>query len=482
MPLIVGLDIGTQSLKAVVCGDDLRVLGEASVSYPIAYPRPGWAEQDPHVWERAAGPAIAAALAAAGRAARDVAALGVAGQLDGCVPVDAAGAALGPCLIWLDRRATGHLPALPADFSATTGQVADAGHMAAKMRWLDEHRPGAARFHQPVSYLVERLAGVAVIDHALASTTMLYDLGTRAWAPRLLDAFAVDAARLPAIADAAAPAGALHAAGAALTGLRSGIPVAVGTGDDFATPLGAGLVAPGRIACVVGTAEVVGAISGTAILDPGGLVETHAYPTGAWFVENPGWMSGGALAWLGELLGEPDAAALDAAAAAVAPGADGLTFLPALSGAMTPEWHAGARGALYGLTPAHGRGHVARALLEAMAHACRDVIERLGALGLPAGEVLLLGGGGASRPWAHIRADVTGVPHAIAARSDTCAVGAAILAAVAAGAAPDLAAAAAHAPPPAEVIDPDPRARAAHDDAYRRYRALFEALRPLFAC
>jgi xylulokinase len=473
---VVGIDIGTQSLKAVVV-DGGAVRGEAAVAYGVRYPRPGWAEQDPRCWEDALAPAIGRALAAAAIHADAVRGLGIAGQLDGCVAVDGDGAPRGPCLVWLDRRAD--LPALPAGFAAITGQVADGGHMAAKIRWLAANAPGAARYHQPVSFLVERLTGAAVMDHALASTTMLYDLAARVWSPPLLAAFGVDAHALPAIADATAVAGALHAAGAALTGLPVGTPVAVGTGDDFATPLGAGLIAPGRVACVIGTAEVVGALADRPVIDAGALVETHAYPAGGWFVENPGWMSGGALTWLAEILGVADPSDLDAAAAAVPAGADGLVFLPALSGAMAPAWRPGARGAFYGLTPGHSRGHLVRAVLEAMAFACRDVVVRLRSLGVAADEVLLLGGGGQSRTWAQIRADVLAVPHAVAARADTCAVGAAALAAVAAGVAPDLPRAIAHAPP-AAIVRPRPGQRAACDDAHARYRALFAALEPMF--
>jgi xylulokinase len=328
---------------------------------------------------------------------------------------------------------------------------------------------------------------------------MLWDLAAGAWSGPLCEAFAIDPLRLPQIAPAHAVAGALTDDGAALTGLRAGTIVAVGTGDDFATPLGAGVVAPGTVACVLGTAEVVGALHPAPILDDARLVETHAYPGSEpardpggtpresreraqgsiFFVENPGWLAGGAITWLCDLLGDTPAG-LDRAAAEVAPGADGLTFLPALGGAMAPAWHAGARGAFYGLTPAHGRGHVARAVLEACAFASRDVIDRLAALGVATDRVLLLGGGASSALWARIRADVTGRPHAIAARTDTCAIGGALCASVAAGVHPDVIAAASCAPPPASVVEPDPAARAACDEAHGRYRRLFDSLRPLF--
>ncbi|HEU5057813.1 MAG TPA: FGGY family carbohydrate kinase [Kofleriaceae bacterium] len=479
---MVGVDIGTQSLKVVVADGALAVRGQAARAYPFDLPRPGWAQQDVALWEAALAPAVAEALARAGVAPAAVEAVGVAGQLDGCVAVDGGGEPLGPCLIWLDRRAEREMPELPADFRRRTGLVADPGHMAAKIRWLKRNAMGlaGARFHQPVSYLVERLTGRAVLDHGLASTTMLYGLARRAWEADLLAAFEIDPSSLPDIDSAAARAGVLNAAGAAMTGLPAGVPVAVGTGDDFATPLGAGIVAPGEVACVLGTAEVVGGLCERPVIDPGGLVETHGYATAGYFVENPGWLSGGAVAWLRGLLGAASDAELDGWAAPVAPGADGVTFLPALSGAMAPEWHAGARGCFYGLSGAHGRGHLARALLEGCAFAMRDVIDRLDELGVPTGSVVLIGGGSKSRVWSQIRADLLGRPVAVSQVPDACPLGAALLAAAAAGAIPDLAAAADRAEAARRTVDPDLGRRAAYDDAYRRYRDLFTALRPLF--
>jgi xylulokinase len=479
---IVGIDVGTQSLKAVVLGDDLAVLGEAACAYAVDHPRPGWAQQDPVAWEDALAPAIAGALERAQLPPAAVAALGVAGQLDGCVAVNAGGEPLGPCLIWMDRRAERELPELPADFRARTGLTADPGHMAAKIAWLRRHAHGlsGARFHQPVSYLVERLCGESVMDHGLASTTMLYHLTRRDYDAELLGCFGIDRAELPRLAAASDRAGDLTAAGAALCGLPAGIPVAVGTGDDFATPLGAGVVAPGVIACVLGTAEVVGGLCERVVVDATGLVETHAFAAPGFFVENPGWLSGGAVAWLRALIGAASDEALDAWAEAAPPGADGVTFLPALSGAMAPEWVPSARGCFYGLSAAHERGHLARALLEGCAFAMRDVVDRLIALGVPADAVLLVGGGARSRTWSRIRADLLGRPVELSAVVDACPVGAAMLGAVAAGLSPDPAAAAARSAGARETVEPDARRRAAYDEAYARYRDLFESLRPLF--
>ncbi len=484
--LLVGIDLGTQTLKAVVCDEALAVRGAHAVAHPTSYPAPGCAEQDPDVWLAALAPAVGGALAAAGATPDDVAALSITGQLDGCVAVDAGGAPLHPALIWQDRRAVAETAAAdPRVVFELTGQVADPTHMAPKVRWLRARCPGAARFHQPTTYLVERLTGEAVIDPALASTTMLLELaapGGPRWAAALLEAFAIAPAELPRIRGACELAGALTAAGARATGLRAGTPVAVGSGDDFVTPLGAGVIGPGPVVCTLGTAEVIGTLAADPVLDRAAaepMVETHAYPTGAFFVENPGWLCGGAVRWATRLLGLPGDAELDAAAATAPTGAGGVTFIPALAGAMTPVWRPHARGTLHGLAPGHDRGHAARAVLEGLACASRDVVERLAALGLSAERVLLLGGGSRSAVWAQLRADLLGVPHDVAASTDTCPVGAAMIASVAAGVHRDLAAAAALAPPPRRTFTPDPAARGEADAAYRRYRTLVEQLAPL---
>jgi xylulokinase len=209
---------------------------------------------------------------------------------------------------------------------------------------------------------------------------------------------------------------------------------------------------------------------------PEPILETHAYPTGAFFVENPGWLAGGAIRWAVRMLGLSSDRELDRLAASAPPGADGITFIPALAGAMTPMWRADARGTLHGLAASHDREHVARAVLEGLAFASRSVVERLATLGLPTADILVLGGGGKSAVWNQIRADALGRPHHIAARTDTSAIGAAMIAATAAGWFPDLCAACATAPPPAATIHPV----TSLDEPYARYERLVRQIAPLW--
>lgn len=480
--MIVGIDIGTQSLKAVVLSPEMKIIGQHAIPYAPYFPQAGWAEQHPHQWEEALGPAIHGALAKAGRKADEVTALGFGGQLDGCVAIDRHGKPLHPCLIWMDRRAgTDGIDA--DDVYRRCGVVLDATHLAAKIRWLKRHVPAVAqatKFHVPVSYMVARVTGSHAIDHATASTSMVYGLKERSYDQALLAAFGIGADELPTVLDMADKAGHLSAAGAMLTGLCEGIPVATGTGDDFSSALGAGLVTPGRFINVLGTAEVTGALHGMSVIDPGRLVETHAFLDGYYFVENPGWLSGGALLWFRDTFRLASFDELTTLAARVAPGADGVTFMPALSGAMAPEWIASARAAFYGLTPAHGTAHLARALLEGLAFAMRDVFERVQALGVETQALRIAGGGARSVLWRQIRADLTGLPAEAPLHTDTSAIGAAVLAGKAAGHLKDIGRTVSELNPVADVTLPLVRHREAYDNAYRRYRQLFESLRPLF--
>ena len=481
--MLLGIDIGTQSLKAVVLDDRLKVAGEGARSYAPICPRPDHAEQDPKTWEAALGPAIADALASACLKRNDIKALGIAGQLDGCVPVDSSGNPLGNCLIWMDRRASDALDGIDRDaLHATTGVIADPSHLAAKARWIKRHSQNPRDidlFHQPVSYMVERLTGARVVDHALASTSMVYGLERRVYEPLLLDQFELTVRELPAIADAGDRAGGLNKQGAELTGLAIGTPVAVGTGDDFSTPLGAGLCDPDCLSIAIGTGEVVGALFGAPQLDRALLVETHAYPGGGYFVENPGWLSGGAVKWLMGILDVPTFEEFESLATAAPSGSEGLIFLPALTGAMAPEWQAGARGCYFGITPKHGRPHFARALLEGCGFAMRDVVDRLTELGANPKVANIIAGGSRSSVWSQIRADILGLPAAIADYPHTSPIGAALLGGVANGELSSLRAACESLPKSSRLLEPSPPSPPL-EDSYRRYRSLFASLKPLF--
>jgi xylulokinase len=400
------------------------------------------------------------------------------------VPTDADGHALGPAILWMDRRGDALLAGMDAGVvRERCGLVLDATHMGGKIAWLDPHLPERARvrtWHQPVSFMVAALTGARVMGPSLASTTMLFELAARGWNEALAARFGVRREELPELAEETAVAGGLSAAGAALTGLPRGLPVAVGTGDDFANLIGCGIAAPGTAVVSLGTAEAIGVVSDRLLVDPRMLVETHVFPGSALHLGNPGWLSGGAVRWAMTLLSVPDDAAFMALAAEAPAGCDGLVFLPALSGAMAPKWIAAARGSFVGLGSSHGPAHMARAVLEGTAFAMRDVIDRMEALGVPVSRIRLVGGGARGRLWAQIPADLMGQQMEVLAAGEAAAMGAAAIAAVAGGRFATLAEAAGALRLEVAEVSPKLALKRRYDEAYRRYRQVFAALEPVW--
>ena len=320
------------------------------------------------------------------------------------------------------------------------------------------------------------------MDHSNASSLALLDPRTRSWSEPILEAAGIEVGLLPALR-AATEVGTVTPAFAAATGLSASTPVAVGCGDEMAATLGAGLVEPGAVCDVLGTAEPVCAVSDRPLRDATRIAECHPHAAPArWLLENPGWASGASYRWFRDQLGGGlDYDGLNALAAEAPAGSDGLVFLPWMGGAMAPRWEADARGGWYGLTPAHGRAHMARSLLEGSAYALRDVVEAIAAAGLEPERIVCVAGGARSPLVRQMRADATGVPVAWSEDVETTARGAAMLAAAGSGLHESTAAAAtAMARIASEVHEPDPAGAEACAEGHRRYRALFDGLADRF--
>ena len=469
------------------------VRAQASASYRVDYPHDVWAEQDPALWQAAIAQVVARLRADAGVEATDIGAIGFACQVDGVVAVDDGARPLRPAILWMDRRAALEAELVrtridPDEVRAISGLNLDAYHCGPKIAWIRANEPEvaarASAYLVPGSFLVEWLTGERLVDHANASSTMLYDVSTRTWSARLFAAFELDASRanelLGRVADATEVAGTLTAAAAEQLGLSTACRVVVGSGDEHGAALGAGVVRPGTICDITGTAEPVGVAALSPLIDPSGLLETHAHADPrAWFIENPGFVSGGSVRWFLDIVGG-DEARMSAEAAAIGPGSAGVSFLPALAGSTTPRWDAHARGAFTGLSLGHGRAHLARAVLEGCTFGLRDLVDRLTELGLGGDEIRVVGGGARSATWLQMKADVTGRVVRVLAAPEATAMGAGYLAGTAVGIFADLDEAIER----CTIFDPttyepEPSVRAAYDDAYGRYRSVFDALSPL---
>jgi xylulokinase len=487
----VGIDLGSQSMKADLLAPDGRIVASAQSSYDMDCPRPGWAQQDPADWWRALGAVIARLIEARGLGRADIGALAFASQVDGAVLVDAARTVLHPALVWLDRRAEEEAAWLEGRLSAAvfrdrSGLNIDSTHVAPKLIWLRRHAPEAfdraAAFHLPGSWVVDRLTGRSVVDHSNASSTLVYDVQLRQWSAQLLEAADLDVGMLPEVADSTAIAGRLTVAAAKELGLAPHCLVAVGCGDEHAAAMGAGVLTAGPVCDIAGTAEAVAVAAAAPVVDPAGLVETHAHADPrSWFIENPGFVSGGSVRWFNDTIARTTFEQLTEMAAGVAPGADGVVFVPALSGAMTPRWNGRARGIFHGLSMATAMPHLARAVFEGCAFGVRDIVDRFSQLGLGEGDIRVVGGGSRSDVLLQMKADVTGRVVERAANAEATTVGAAMIAGVVAGTFADLDQAATIL---AELepgrFEPDPSLRPAYDDAYGAYRALYDAVEPLF--
>lgn len=480
---VIGCDIGTQSTKGVLVAETGEAVATASASYGMESPAPGWAQQDPRDWIEAVAE-VTSALS--GQARGPVLAFGVSAQVDGVIATAPDFTALHPAIIWLDRRAAAEAESVEEAFGADalyelTGLNCDASHSAPKMRWLLDRLDTPPRHLMPPATVVTGwLTGSAAQDHANASSSMLYDIRGRTWAGLLLDAFGIDPVSLPEVVDSTEVVGTVRPELADRLGLSPDCRVVAGTGDDHAGAVGAGAVEPGVVVDVTGTAEPIGTTAYTPALDPVRLVEAHAHAVpDVWFIENGGFVSGGSILWLSRVLGIEQPEVFEKAGRAQQ-GAKGLIFVPALSGSMAPRWNSYARGSFTGLAMDHDSDHLCRAVVESCVFAAKDIIDRLDAMSLPIEEIRVVGGGSRSSLWMQMKADILRRP-VRAVLNEASATGAACLASVASGWHPDVPAAAKSLVNDlGPVFEPDHGTADVYEDAYGRYREVFDALEPTF--
>jgi xylulokinase len=491
MDYVIGCDVGSQGTKAILLSTEGGYVCEAYEGYSIDYPHPLWAEQPVERWLNALNLAIRRLISESGAAPRDIRALSLATQVDGVIPIDAQGRPLHPAIIWMDRRAAAQCGQVRQELNEDrifelTGLNLDATHVAPKIRWLADQHPEiyekSKYFLLPGSYMAYALTGELGVDFSNASSTLLLDVHTRDWSPAMCEAFGIDPSTLAPVGPANAILGKLSQAFSEQLGLSSETLIMVGCGDEHAACLGAGVTLPGLVGDIAGTAEPVCAASREPTFDVTRLVETHCHADpDLWLLENPGFVSGGNLRWFRDQFakGEPYAV-LDSEAASVPAGAEGLTFLPSLMGAMAPTWNESARGTYAGFTLAHGRGHFVRALLEGTAYAVRDITTRMQAAGIELHELRVVGGGAKSSLWNQIKADVTGLPVNVPEITETTALGAAFLALVGVGAYRNLAEASEQIVKIQQRIDPNPHSESMYAEAYERYRSTYFTLLPIF--
>ena len=479
--LFLGIDVGSSGTKGVLVDAAGRPQAAAEVPHGISRPRPGWAEQDPERdwW---AGLAAVSRRLAEGRARR-IAAVGVAGLGPCLAPTAADGRPLRPAILYgIDSRAREQIvrltTALGADaILARCGAQLTSQSVGPKLRWLVDEQPqvwaDTRRVFGTSSYLVSRLTGEYVLDHHSAGHwAPLYDVTTNAWIEEWTERVAPGLS-LPRLVWPQDTCGRVTREAAAATGLAAGTPVAAGTVDSWAEVAAAGLRGPGEGLLVYGTSMFLTEVGSPARVDRR-LWRTVGFTSGSHNVAAGVGSSGALTTWLRELVGSPPYDDLFQEAETVGPGAGGLLALPYFAGERTPWFDPDLRGAIFGLTAAHGRGHIFRAFLEAAAFAVRQNFETMREAGATIAGLRGGGGGAAGTLWPQIVSDVTGLPQDVRRGPDGAGVGAALFAAIAAGAATlDTCWQA-----PGGPVVPRPSLRAAYDDLYGRFRELTLATLP----
>ncbi len=455
MRYLLGIDIGTSGTKTILCDEKGAIRGEATVEYPVHTPRPGWSEQEPEDWWRATVKSVRQVLKKARVNGRQVAGIGLSGQMHGLVCLDRNDKVLRRAILWNDQRTAAEC----AEITRKAGGLekllklvanpALTGFTAPKILWVRKHEKKVydktAKMLLPKDFIRQRLTGEYATEVSDASGTLLLDVKNRAWCKPLLGVLGIDADLLPTVHESPEVSGTVHAAAAKALGIPAGTPVAGGGGDQAAGAVGNGIVKKGVISAMMGTSGVVFAHAEAVETDPLGRVHTfcHAVP-GKWHVMGVVLAAGGSLQWFRNALCQEEISLarkkkcdpydiLAAAAAKAEPGCEGLFFLPYLTGERTPHADPYARACFVGLTPRHDKAAMTRAVMEGATYAMRDSLEIMRGMKIRAREIRLSGGGARSPFWAQMQADVYGCSTCVTNSSAGSAYGAMLLGGVGAG-------------------------------------------------
>ncbi|HWE96957.1 MAG TPA: xylulokinase [Tepidisphaeraceae bacterium] len=502
MAYLLGIDIGTSGTKTLLCDEDGKVLATAMAEHPISSPRPGWSEQNPEDWWKATIAATKAVVKKAKIKSADVSAIGLSGQMHGSVFLGDATQALRPALLWNDQRTAEQCEEIEQKAGGREALIelvanpALTGFTAPKILWVRAKEPKvyAKTKHilLPKDYIRFRMTHEYATEVSDASGTLLLDVVNRAWSDKLLGLLEIDRALLPRLHESPEITGVLSKEGAAALGLKEGVPVVGGAGDQAAGAVGNGIVMSGVVSATLGTSGVVFAHSDTPTRDPQGRVHTmcHAVP-GKWCVFGCMLSAGGSFQWLRNQLGATETALakkkkidpyelLVAEAERAPAGSEGLFFLPYLTGERCPHPDPCARGGWIGLTSRSTRDMLIRSVMEGVTFGMRDALEIVRGMNIPATQVRASGGGARSAFWRQLQADIYKLPLVLTNASEGPAYGVALLAGVGTGVWSGVEQACKASIKQTAKISPNKKAAALYDCHYRTYNKLYFDLKERF--
>ena len=495
-PLLLGIDVGTSSVKAALVDPRGIVHAVGQAEYPLHHLRPAWVEQDPEDWWRGTCQAVREALAKVPHGAQRVLGLAISCQAPTLLALDRSGRPLRPAMIWMDRRAEAEIVRLAEQMGAdqiyrVTGNRPDAFYVAARLLWLRDHEPEVLKqtwqFAQVNGYINYRLTGRLTLDPANAVLLQMRDYHKEEWSAALCNACGVDPSQFPEVVAAHSQQGEVTAQAAEATGLRAGTPVMAGTVDSASAALEVGVVESGIAAEMTGTSTVVIIPNDRGLTEPALIAMPHALP-GIHLLLGAMVASGGCLRWFRDQFGQPEIQAaaegktdafdlLTREAAEIEPGSGGVIFLPYMMGERSPLWHTNARGVFFGLTLATPKAALVRAILEGTAFALRHNMEVAMRVGAEVREVRSVGGCSRSDLWNQIKADVLGRPLLLPRTSVGSPFGCAVLAGMGVGVFPDVRKSLAEIIQLTRRFEPNPANHERYLRSYQVYRDIYEHLK-----
>jgi xylulokinase len=503
MAVLLGIDVGTSGTKSLAMRDDGELLGSATADYPLSNPKPGWSEQEPADWWNAAVDSVKKTLKSGRIKAEDVAGIGLSGQMHGSVFLDKSGSVIRPAILWNDQRTAAECAEIEKKAGgrdkliALVANPALTGFTAPKILWLRKHETKnfdrCVKVLLPKDYVRYRLTGEFATDVSDASGTLLLDVRNRKWCKPLLAKLHLDEKLLPPVYESEEVTGKLSDSAAKALGLKKGVPVVGGGGDQAAGAVGNGIVRRGVISATMGTSGVVFAHSDEVQIDPQGRVHTFCHAVrGKWHVMGVVLSAGGSLQWYRNQLAaqeindarrlRTDPYNLITEQASEAPaGSEGLFFLPYLTGERSPHADPYARAAWIGLSLRHNRAHLIRSVMEGAAYAMRDCLEIINGMNVPIREIRLSGGGARSEFWRQMQADVYGRRVCTINAEEGPAFGAALLAAAGTGRYKGVTEACNAVIRVVSSTDPQAEAKRAYSKSYPMFRKLYQSLKPDFA-
>ncbi len=502
MSAFLGIDIGTSGTKTLAIDEKSNVLASATETYPCHFPKPLWSEQDPDDWWRATVRSVRKTMARAKLKPAEVKSIGLSGQMHGSVFLDRNDKVIRRAILWNDQRTAAECAEIErlaggrAKLIKMVANPALTGFTAPKILWLRNHEPkhfeATRKVLLPKDEIRRRLTGEYATDVSDASGMLLLDVARRRWSKKLLSALELDADLLAECYESEDITGKLTPQAAKLLGLTADCVVVAGAGDCAAGAVGNGIVARGVLSTSIGTSGVMFVHSDEVKIDPLGRVHTFCHAVrGKWHIMGVNLSAGGSLQWFRNALCQADQAAAKRAkreiydllaeeAKKTPVGSEGLFFLPYLSGERTPHADPDARGCFVGLTAAHTRGHLVRAIMEGVTYSMRESLEIFEHIGVPVQRIRASGGGSRSPLWRQIQADVFGRKVATINSEEGAAYGAALLAAVGAGAFKNIKEACAASIREVRQTPVDRKAKNHYDRAFPVYQQLYRSLKDDF--